>query len=85
MSTATEEQLNALHQIVAKGYVQLLSEDLSAATLSSASKFLKDNAVVLVPESEEAIAKAADIYRHTKFEDPEETQEPLQFPTAREA
>ena len=83
MSTASESELNGLHQIVAKGYVELLKGELSAANLSSAAKFLKDNAIILVAESEEAMDEAKRVYENTKFEDPEETST-IQFP-AREA
>ena len=83
MASAGKSELEGLHVQVAKGYVELLKEELSAANLSSASKFLKDNLIVHVPESTDALEVVAESFKDKTFDEPEDTI--LEFPKRKEA
>ena len=85
MSTASEKAMQALHKMVAEGYVEGLKTDMSPAMLSSASKFLKDNLVIMVPESQGAMEAAAEAFGDRDFDEPED-KKVLDFPSqAKEA
>ena len=84
-NTASQSELNALHAIVAKRYVELLENAPTAADLSSAAKFLKDNMIILVPESADALEEAATRFKDIKFVDDPDEGKTLQFPEVKEA
>jgi|TARA_Y100000310_G_C20679109_1_gene814839 hypothetical protein len=82
---AGEKEMNALHKALAEAYAKGLKEDTSPAMLSSASKFLKDNLVVMVPESTDALDEVAEAFKDRNFEEPED-KKVLSFPSkAKEA
>ena len=82
--TADENFMKALHKKVAEAYVKGLEDDMSPAMLSSVSKFLKDNLVVMVPESQGALEIAAEAFNNREFDEPEE-KKLLTFPVSKEA
>ena len=82
--TADENFMKALHKKVAEAYVKGLEDDMSPAMLSSVSKFLKDNLVVMVPESIGAMEEAAAAFADRSFDEVEE-KKLLTFPVPKEA
>ena len=80
MSTADQNQMNALHQLVAKQFKDALEGgEITPALLSSAAKFLKDNNVVLIPESQSALDEVAKKYEDLENMDDEDDKH-LPFP-----
>lgn len=80
MSTADQNTMETLHLKLAKRYMEALDDvDASPALLASAAKFLKDNNVVLIPESTDALTEVAEKYESLNIIDDEPTGH-LEFP-----
>ena len=64
MTKATEDQLGALHKLVAEIYHQeLLKEEIAPALLTSAAKFLKDNDITAIVEQDSNLSAIDDLLK----------------------
>ena len=81
-----EDVLRGLHSALADKMVEELNDpDCKPATLTAISKFLKDNGILHVPESKDALQDAAEKYdgMANELDDPDTAH--LEFPKAKEA
>jgi hypothetical protein len=81
-----EDVLRGLHKNLADKMVAELSDpECKPATFTAIAKFLKDNNIVHVPESKDALQDAAKKYEGMGDELDEADSKHLDFPKAREA
>ena len=76
-----ENEFNEVHALLLKKFREALDDpECKPATLAALSKFLKDNAVVLVPENQDALDEAAEKYADLRGDLNTEDSKHLDFP-----
>lgn len=86
MSDDMEVLLRDMHTKLAEKMLKSLAEEeVKPATLTAIAKFLKDNYIIHVPESQDALEKAAEQYEKLKGDLDDEDSQHLEFPHQKQA
>lgn len=73
----TENTMNELHGLVGESIIKLLKEEKTAANITLAMKFLKDNNITADPEHNKSLEEVS-----KAFDDAKIAIKTLPFPTA---